>query len=91
MSLTVLGGGACPFVRKVRLVLAEKGLEYQHEQARHPAARERIGHSSGHSNVREGSFCQIPRGMVASKGRALPCADMYASPRLGTPGHKMGW
>jgi glutathione S-transferase len=32
MSLTVLGGGVSPFVRKVRVVLAEKGLEYQHEQ-----------------------------------------------------------
>jgi glutathione S-transferase len=32
MSLTVLGGGVSPFVRKVRVVLGEKGLEYQHEQ-----------------------------------------------------------
>jgi len=32
MSLTVLGGGVSPFVRKVRVFLAEKGLDYQHEQ-----------------------------------------------------------
>jgi glutathione S-transferase len=32
MSLTLLGGSVSPFVRKVRVVLAEKGLEYQHEQ-----------------------------------------------------------
>lgn len=32
MSLTVLGAGVSPFVRKVRVVLAEKGLEYTHEQ-----------------------------------------------------------
>jgi len=32
MALTVLGGGVSPFVRKVRVVLAEKGLDYQHEQ-----------------------------------------------------------
>jgi glutathione S-transferase len=32
MSLTLLGGGVSPFVRKVRVVLLEKGLEFQHEQ-----------------------------------------------------------
>ncbi len=32
MSLVVLGGSVSPFVRKVRMVLAEKGLDYQHEQ-----------------------------------------------------------
>jgi len=32
MSLTLLGGSVSPFVRKVRVVLAEKGLEYTHEQ-----------------------------------------------------------
>ena len=32
MALTVLGGGVSPFVRKVRVFLAEKGLDYQHEQ-----------------------------------------------------------
>lgn len=32
MSLVVLGGGVSPFVRKVRVVLAEKGLDYQHDQ-----------------------------------------------------------
>jgi glutathione S-transferase len=32
MSLVVLGGSVSPFVRKVRVFLAEKGLEYQHEQ-----------------------------------------------------------
>jgi len=32
MSLVVLGGGVSPFVRKVRVVLAEKGLDYKHEQ-----------------------------------------------------------
>jgi glutathione S-transferase len=32
MSLVVLGGGVSPFVRKVRVTLAEKGLDYQHEQ-----------------------------------------------------------
>jgi glutathione S-transferase len=32
MSLVLLGGSVSPFVRKVRIVLAEKGLEYQHEQ-----------------------------------------------------------
>jgi glutathione S-transferase len=32
MSLVVLGGGVSPFVRKVRVALAEKGIEYQHEQ-----------------------------------------------------------
>jgi glutathione S-transferase len=31
MALTLLGGGVSPFVRKVRVVLAEKGLDYQHE------------------------------------------------------------
>jgi len=31
MSLVVLGGGVSPFVRKVRVTLAEKGLDYQHE------------------------------------------------------------
>ena len=31
MALTVLGGGVSPFVRKVRAFLAEKGLDYQHE------------------------------------------------------------
>jgi len=31
MSLTVLGGGVSPFVRKVRVVLAEKGLDYTFE------------------------------------------------------------
>lgn len=31
MSLTVLGGGVSPFVRKVRVALAEKGLDYEHE------------------------------------------------------------
>ena len=32
MSLVVLGGGVSPFVRKVRVALAEKGLDYKHEQ-----------------------------------------------------------
>ena len=32
MSLVVLGGSVSPFVRKVRVALAEKGLDYQHEQ-----------------------------------------------------------
>ena len=32
MSLTVLGANVSPFVRKVRVALAEKGLDYQHEQ-----------------------------------------------------------
>jgi len=32
MSLVVLGGSVSPFVRKVRMVLAEKGLDYEHEQ-----------------------------------------------------------
>jgi glutathione S-transferase len=32
MSLVVLGGSVSPFVRKVRMVLAEKCLDYQHEQ-----------------------------------------------------------
>jgi glutathione S-transferase len=32
MSLVVLGGSVSPFVRKVRAFLAEKGLDYQHEQ-----------------------------------------------------------
>lgn len=31
MSLVVLGGSVSPFVRKVRAVLAEKGLDYTHE------------------------------------------------------------
>jgi glutathione S-transferase len=31
-SLVLLGGSVSPFVRKVRVVLAEKGLEHQHEQ-----------------------------------------------------------
>ncbi len=31
MSLTVLGGGVSPFVRKVRVFLSEKGLDYKHE------------------------------------------------------------
>ena len=31
MSLTLLGGGVSPFVRKVRVFLAEKGLDYQFE------------------------------------------------------------
>ena len=32
MSLTLLGGSVSPFVRKIRVVLAEKGLDYEHEQ-----------------------------------------------------------
>jgi len=32
MSLVLLGGSVSPFVRKVRVFLAEKGLDYQHEQ-----------------------------------------------------------
>src|SRR5262245_47205618 len=32
MSLVVLGGSVSPFVRKVRVTLAEKGLDYKHEQ-----------------------------------------------------------
>ena len=32
MSFVVLGGSVSPFVRKVRAVLAEKGLAYEHEQ-----------------------------------------------------------
>ena len=32
MSLELLGGSVSPFVRKVRVVLAEKGLDYEHEQ-----------------------------------------------------------
>jgi glutathione S-transferase len=32
MTLVVLGGNVSPFVRKVRAFLAEKGLDYQHEQ-----------------------------------------------------------
>jgi len=32
MSLVVLGGSVSPFVRKVRVALAEKGLDYRHEQ-----------------------------------------------------------
>ncbi len=32
MSLVLLGGSVSPFVRKVRIVLAEKGIEHQHEQ-----------------------------------------------------------
>jgi glutathione S-transferase len=31
MALTVLGGGVSPFVRKVRVFLAEKGVDYQFE------------------------------------------------------------
>ena len=31
MSLVVLGSGVSPFVRKVRVALAEKGLEYEYE------------------------------------------------------------
>jgi glutathione S-transferase len=32
MSIVVLGGGVSPYVRKVRVVLAEKGVDYGHEQ-----------------------------------------------------------
>jgi glutathione S-transferase len=32
MSLVVYGGSVSPFVRKVRVFLAEKGLDYRHEQ-----------------------------------------------------------
>jgi glutathione S-transferase len=32
MSLVLLGGSVSPFVRKVRVVLSEKGLDYTHEQ-----------------------------------------------------------
>lgn len=32
MSLVLLGGSVSPFVRKVRVVLGEKGLDYTHEQ-----------------------------------------------------------
>jgi glutathione S-transferase len=32
MSLVLLGGSVSPFVRKVRVVLTEKGLDYTHEQ-----------------------------------------------------------
>jgi glutathione S-transferase len=32
MSYVVLGANVSPFVRKVRVVLAEKGLEYEHQQ-----------------------------------------------------------
>ena len=32
MSLVVMGGSVSPFVRKVRVVLAEKAIDYQHEQ-----------------------------------------------------------
>lgn len=32
MSLVLLGGSVSPFVRKVRVFLVEKGLEFQHEQ-----------------------------------------------------------
>jgi glutathione S-transferase len=32
MSLVLLGGSVSPFVRKVRVFLTEKGLDYQHEQ-----------------------------------------------------------
>src|SRR5215470_15151125 len=32
MSLVLLGGSVSPFVRKVRVVLGEKGLDYKHEQ-----------------------------------------------------------
>ena len=32
MSYVVLGASVSPFVRKVRVVLAEKGLDYQHQQ-----------------------------------------------------------
>ncbi len=32
MSLVLLGGSVSPFVRKVRIALAEKGLAYEHEQ-----------------------------------------------------------
>jgi glutathione S-transferase len=32
MSLTLLGGSVSPYVRKVRVVLAEKGLDYEQEQ-----------------------------------------------------------
>jgi glutathione S-transferase len=32
MSLVLLGGSVSPFVRKVRVVLTEKGLEFTHEQ-----------------------------------------------------------
>jgi glutathione S-transferase len=40
MSLTVLGGSVSPFVRKVRVVLAEKGLDYELEQINPFAAPE---------------------------------------------------
>ena len=32
MSLVLLGASASPFVRKVRVVLTEKGLDFEHEQ-----------------------------------------------------------
>jgi glutathione S-transferase len=32
MSLVLLGGSVSPFVRKVRVFLTEKGLDFQHEQ-----------------------------------------------------------
>jgi len=32
MSLVLLGGSVSPFVRKVRVFLGEKGLDYQHEE-----------------------------------------------------------
>jgi len=32
MSLKLLGSSVSPFVRKVRVVLAEKGLDYEHDQ-----------------------------------------------------------
>jgi glutathione S-transferase len=32
MSLVLLGGSVSPFVRKVRVFLSEKGLDFQHEQ-----------------------------------------------------------
>jgi len=41
MSLVVLGASASPFVRKVRVVLAEKGLDYEHQQVNPFAPPER--------------------------------------------------
>jgi glutathione S-transferase len=32
MSIVLLGGSVSPFVRKVRVALSEKGLDFQHEQ-----------------------------------------------------------
>jgi hypothetical protein len=93
MSLVVLGGGVSPFVRKVRVVLAEKGLDYTHEQVNPFAPPDGYREISPLGKIpafKDGDRTLCDSSVICSISSAASRAVVYPADDLSSPGALVG-